>query len=292
MLKTKWIMRSIIIGIFYFCGLLVYAEENGVTHTSVSKGLDRVLMISALKKAYGDNIQRVFEREGDIVFTIHGQDIYYREGRMLREEHIAHYSDYEPIFYFYRNGPLTRIPVPVPFPKNRSSDFLDALIGVTQREIASSSKWVSFLGRKAFVHEICSEPLERVDSEINRHAQSSEEVRSFISNIKVVFSMDPRPVKGTDNQSYHAYGLALDIVPKNYGKKQVYWRWSSVFNDEWGRTPLTQRWKPPEEVIAAFEENGFVWGGKWYHFDTIHFEYRPELLLYSEALISSIHDGR
>jgi len=22
-----------------------------------------------------------------------------------------------------------------------------------------------------------------------------------------------------------------------------------------------------------------VWGGKWYHYDTMHFEYRPEILM-------------
>ncbi|MBP9613702.1 MAG: M15 family metallopeptidase, partial [Sulfurospirillum sp.] len=25
------------------------------------------------------------------------------------------------------------------------------------------------------------------------------------------------------------------------------------------------------------EKYGFVWGGRWYHYDTMHFEYRPEL---------------
>mgnify|MGYP002637708491 CR=1 FL=1 len=24
--------------------------------------------------------------------------------------------------------------------------------------------------------------------------------------------------------------------------------------------------------------NGFIWGGRWFHYDTMHFEYRPELL--------------
>ena len=33
-----------------------------------------------------------------------------------------------------------------------------------------------------------------------------------------------------------------------------------------------------EDDIRAFEAHGFVWGGKWLFFDTIHFEYRPELL--------------
>jgi D-alanyl-D-alanine carboxypeptidase len=27
-----------------------------------------------------------------------------------------------------------------------------------------------------------------------------------------------------------------------------------------------------------FEQHGFIWGGKWYHYDTMHFEYRPEII--------------
>jgi len=30
--------------------------------------------------------------------------------------------------------------------------------------------------------------------------------------------------------------------------------------------------------VAVFERHGFIWGGKWFHYDTMHFEYRPELL--------------
>jgi hypothetical protein len=32
-------------------------------------------------------------------------------------------------------------------------------------------------------------------------------------------------------------------------------------------------------VVRYFEDEGFVWGGKWLMFDTIHFEYRPEILV-------------
>ena len=31
-------------------------------------------------------------------------------------------------------------------------------------------------------------------------------------------------------------------------------------------------------IVDAFQKHGFVWGGKWLFFDTMHFEYRPELL--------------
>ena len=30
--------------------------------------------------------------------------------------------------------------------------------------------------------------------------------------------------------------------------------------------------------VDAFEAEGFIWGGRWYHFDSLHFEYRPELI--------------
>jgi hypothetical protein len=32
--------------------------------------------------------------------------------------------------------------------------------------------------------------------------------------------------------------------------------------------------------VAVFERHGFIWGGRWAHYDTMHFEYRPELLGY------------
>ena len=34
----------------------------------------------------------------------------------------------------------------------------------------------------------------------------------------------------------------------------------------------------PQEIVDIFEKHGFIWGGKWSHFDLMHFEYRPELL--------------
>ena len=60
-------------------------------------------------------------------------------------------------------------------------------------------------------------------------------------------------------------------------KKSAYWRW-----DPPARLATFQRdW--PVEIVEAFERHGFIWGGKWWHYDTMHFEYRPELLLYARA---------
>jgi hypothetical protein len=50
---------------------------------------------------------------------------------------------------------------------------------------------------------------------------------------------------------------------------------------DWHNVPHEKRLEPPGVVVGIFEENGFLWGGKWPWYDTMHFEYRPEILLLS-----------
>jgi hypothetical protein len=78
-----------------------------------------------------------------------------------------------------------------------------------------------------------------------------------------------RPIAGTTRLSPHGLGIAIDIAIKHTD----YWRWNKPGSD--GRYPYRNR--IPEEIVAIFEKHGFIWGGKWYHYDTMHFEYRPEL---------------
>lgn len=79
-----------------------------------------------------------------------------------------------------------------------------------------------------------------------------------------------RTIAGTDRLSVHAYGAAIDLNVKH----SAYWRWARA--DAAGNHRWTNQ--IPVEIVDIFERHGFVWGGRWYHFDTMHFEYRPELL--------------
>jgi hypothetical protein len=83
---------------------------------------------------------------------------------------------------------------------------------------------------------------------------------------------DCRPVADTGQTSMHAWGAAIDINPA----LSQYWLWRSGP----GRIPAYSNHIPPD-VVAIFERHGFIWGGRWAHFDTMHFEYRPELLGYN-----------
>jgi D-alanyl-D-alanine carboxypeptidase len=78
-----------------------------------------------------------------------------------------------------------------------------------------------------------------------------------------------RGVADKGQPSMHAYGAAIDL---NLDASN-YWLW-----DGHGKTKPTWRNRMPREIVDAFERHGFIWGGRWYHYDTMHFEYRPELL--------------
>lgn len=79
-----------------------------------------------------------------------------------------------------------------------------------------------------------------------------------------------RPIAGTDRVSAHGYGFAIDIAVA----QSDYWRWTTGG----ARGEVTFRNRIPDEIVRVFERHGFIWGGRWYHYDTMHFEYRPELL--------------
>ncbi|GIQ77647.1 M15 family metallopeptidase [Bradyrhizobium sp. RD5-C2] len=78
-----------------------------------------------------------------------------------------------------------------------------------------------------------------------------------------------RAVADTGRMSMHGYAAAIDLNLK----VSDYWLWAGKGS---GTIPYKNRM--PREIVDIFERHGFIWGGKWYHYDTMHFEYRPELL--------------
>jgi hypothetical protein len=110
--------------------------------------------------------------------------------------------------------------------------------------------------------------------------QVSDEIDALPAAIKAaawpiagVFSC--RAVKDTGRPSMHAYAAAIDLNIKT----SDYWLWQTAKRG--GNIPYRNRM--PLEIVDIFEKHGFIWGGKWYHYDTMHFEYRPELLKVSDA---------
>ena len=77
-----------------------------------------------------------------------------------------------------------------------------------------------------------------------------------------------RPIANTGRLSAHAFGIAIDVNDK----RADYWQWSG------GKGAIAWKNRVPAAIGEIFERHGFIWGAKWYHFDSMHFEYRPEII--------------
>jgi len=84
-----------------------------------------------------------------------------------------------------------------------------------------------------------------------------------------------RAIAGTALTSMHAYGAAIDLNVRY----SAYWEWS----DKAAHGLATYKNQIPAAIIQAFERHGFIWGGRWADFDTMHFEYRPEIIAVARA---------
>ena len=94
------------------------------------------------------------------------------------------------------------------------------------------------------------------------------DVRKMLAPSAGVFNW--RVIAGTRRLSVHSFGAAIDVNTA-YGD---FWAWHGGKPGAPGR----YRNRIPRQIVEAFERQGFIWGGQWYHYDTLHFEYRPELI--------------
>lgn len=115
--------------------------------------------------------------------------------------------------------------------------------------------------------------LEKVGNEIAKHP----ELKSYVATSLGSFNW--RYIAGTKRLSNHSFGIAIDFkLPKNLHK---YWRWDGCTTEDKVCSYPKQLITDPKmnDVVKIFENYGFIWGGKWASYDSVHFEYRPELVI-------------
>lgn len=105
---------------------------------------------------------------------------------------------------------------------------------------------------------------------ISEELDNLPEFKKYITNIGGTFNW--RKIAGTNRLSMHSFGMTVDINV-NYSN---YWQWDCNCQNE--NAKLNYNNKIPKKIVEIFEKYGFIWGGNWSHYDTMHFEYRPELL--------------
>ncbi len=255
---------------------------------------DAKLVFEVLSRAYPDAISDIRYQNEDWSINVNGKIIYWANGRLLPTKDRNLEKNFAP--YQFQPYPSTMPPIRkfTPTESNRlhkaikqreskmiprHAGFLEALWGMENLHKAEETvQAVEFLGKKTRVHPAIINDLRHVEEEILESAKRDPAVKSWIDQLHRVDAFVWRKIAGTASRSLHSFGISVDIIPNDYKGKEVYWRWSMIHRPDWWSISYTDRYMPPEVVINAFENKGFIWGGKWFFFDQIHFEYRPELM--------------
>lgn len=111
-----------------------------------------------------------------------------------------------------------------------------------------------------------ADALQKISNELD----GNPKYKKYVCNAS---TYNPRMISKTNRISPHSFGIAIDIST-NYSN---YWQWSHPNATE--KDSVYYKNAIPLEIVSIFEKNGFIWGGRWYHYDTMHFEYRPELMI-------------
>jgi hypothetical protein len=254
------------------------------------------LEMAALYTAYPRRIRDLAFREGDWALRIDETWYYWAKGRLLPEELRDRWEEYASYrFYSYsldlppipdldeetKRRLKNRLEQAEVNPPRRHEGFLEDLYqAATRGQTEARIVTVKLMGFEVRAHEQVAAALEAVNNDLEVLTETDPGVRRFVAGLKGLAGYNWREIAGTRSRSYHSYGIAIDLAPKSFGGKHTYWRWALPQNEEFYAIPYERRWMVPQQIVEVFEQWGFIWGGKWFFFDTMHFEYRPEILIY------------
>jgi hypothetical protein len=212
--------------------------------------------LACLQKYYG--VQARCDERGCVALLPDKTELLYDDGKTKTpEERLEHPSIKDVFAVRYRAGAIRAITDAEEDPGRARLDALFAAVypkrGLTQVEL---------FGHKHTVHERVAAAFRRVAARLAKVRQNDAVAAPFLDGLGGTYA--PRNIAGTDRPSAHSWGISLDLNPK----RTQYWRWDKR---GWHNTV-------PQSIVDAFEAEGFIWGGRWFHYDTMHFEYRPELL--------------
>jgi len=227
-------------------------------------GLDEKLRL--LVAAYPETLAGV--EDGRLTFLDGGEPLLIDDRKA--KDHFAKLAQgdvEDSLSQVYPVGPCeTKPAVNVDPGRIRSDRLMMRLYGASAREVERSLVKVAWFGESVRVtkRQGAAAALEKVRDELT----SRPELKKYLSPSAGTFNW--RKVANAPNMSVHSFGAAIDINTKFAD----YWIWSG---GKPGKVPHYAN-KFPLAIIDVFERHGFIWGGRWYHYDTMHFEYRPELI--------------
>jgi hypothetical protein len=239
-------------------------------------------ILAALAAGYPKVLQALEIRPDQrLLVCLAGQRFIYDDGMTKTFEERLDHPDIKDMFYqtYPLANPTDRLPEDFDPGRCRVEAIFMTLYGDSESAVARNCVAVEFCGHsvKFNARYGAAEALRAVSADLTPLLAQKPELRSYVNKLAGTFNW--RKVAGTERLSNHSFATAIDLN----AQKAAYWHWQSPAQLE---TFSRKNW--PTEIIEAFERHGFIWGGKWWHFDTMHFEYRPEIIAYAKSVVSSV----
>lgn len=155
--------------------------------------------------------------------------------------------------------------------RSRNDAMFMKMYGNSAAAVQKNLTTVKWFGQNLRVHSAngMDKALRAVADELAKHPQ----LRKYLKSSGTFYW---RQVRGAKRMSAHSYGIAIDIGVDH----SAFWQWKNPRATETSRIKYSNSF--PMELVKIFEKHGFIWGGAWYHYDTMHFEYRPEIIRYAQ----------
>ena len=164
----------------------------------------------------------------------------------------------------YAAGPIVPVDTsdagsPVDPGRARVEELFRATYGASRDAVQARLTKVRFFGLRYPFHERAAPALERVVARLQEALKHEPKLLPFLREIGGTWHW--RTIKRSRALSSHAFGIAIDINVE----RSNYWRWT------YRGQPMVWKNRVPQAVVDAFEAEGFIWGGRWKHYDTMHF---------------------
>lgn len=221
--------------------------------------------------AYPTTLAGGVDGTNTIVFIEDGSVMQFDDGKVKSSEALMEMPDVEDqLSMKYEVGPIYTVRDGHDPGRIRNEAFFKKMYGSTEEEVSKNLVAITWLpksiGIKLSITKInnVDKQLQEISNELDQLVATpgGKDFLKYLQNPGGTINW--RLIAGTTQRSAHSFGIAIDINAK--------------YSDYW-RSPAPPQHLIPFEIAAIFEKHGFIWGGKWSHYDSMHFEYRPELFV-------------
>ena len=218
--------------------------------------------------AYPDHVKEI--KENTLLFKS-GKSMVYNDYKEKNTQELLDSPDIEDqLHYTYNQGEAQKN---TDAGRIRNDAFFKEIYGKSAAEVQANLTTVTWcptlVNQKIQFSKVngANLALIKVSTELDQHP----EWKKYLTNIGGTFNW--RVISGTTRLSAHSFGITIDINTA-YSN---YWQWDCGCKNE--DAALGYKNRIPMGIVEIFEKHGFIWGGRWKHYDTMHFEYRPEFFV-------------